>query len=293
MIVEFINQPNNLPILLFANSRRMLIRLINYINLYSINLYVYYNRNTQIGPTRKKSNPDNENLTPEEENFFLSEFMNLILKNRMDLNELNTMLYEIDLKLRTFEKDHDLEFQVGQIKHFIYHGTIPSYLENFIKKDLKELFLAHLPKIFFSENLEEAYANLLAQYENTYIEQEKMSFLTRGMIYQNLVGLKLYGLTFSVKNTTKKFENINFEEPKRIHSNLTDYQINNLPNTFFSDIVELNEVNLNTPPNIYNHDSTIPKSKIISILENNLVTQYDVLTKTSLYFANGIRQCER
>jgi len=269
----------------------MLIRLINYINLYSINLYVYYERNTHIH-TKKKSNADNEVLTPEEENYFLSEFINLILKNRMNLNELNIMLYEIDMKLKPLEKEHDLEFQIGQIKHFIYHGTVPFYLENFIKKDLKELFLAHLPKIFFSENLEDAYTSLLAHYENTYIEQEKISYLTQGMIYQNLVGLKLYGLTFSVKNTTKKFENINFDEPKKICSNLTDYQINNLPNSFFRDIVELNEVNLNTPPNIYN-DENVPKSKILNILEKSLVMQYDVLTKTSLHFANGIRQCER
>lgn len=186
----------------------------------------------------------------------------------------------------------DLEFQISEIKNFIYNGTIPSYLETFVKKDLKELYNKYIAKIFLSNNVAEAYANLFNQSEISYIEREKVSNLTAGMIYKNFVGLKLYGIGFSKENTSKKFENINFEEPKKICSNLTDYQINNLSNTFFNDIVELNEININTSPNIYN-DNTTYKSKIISIMENNILLQYDNLTKTSLHRATGIRQCER
>ncbi|OUM56721.1 hypothetical protein PIROE2DRAFT_65398, partial [Piromyces sp. E2] len=187
----------------------------------------------------------------------------------------------------------DLEFQIGEIKNFIYNGTIPSYLESFIKKDLKELYNKYITKIFLSNNVDEAYTNLFTQSEISYIEREKISNLTSGMIYKNFVGLKLYGIGFSKENISKKFENINFEEPKMICSNLTDYQINNLSNTFFSDIIELNEININTSPNIYNDNTTYYKSKIVSILENNILQQYDNLTKTSLHRATGIRQCER
>jgi len=210
----------------------------------------------------------------------------------MDLNELNKMLYDIDTKLKPLEKDNDLEFQICEIKDFIYNGTIPSYLKSFVKKDLKELYNSYISKIFLSNNFMNAYTNMFSHSEISYIEQEKVDHLTSGMIYQNFVGLKLYGVGFSKENTVKRFENINFEEPKKICSNLTDYQINNLSNTFFSDIVQLNEININTSPNIYNENVNY-KSKVISILENNLLKQYDILTKTSLHRAVSIRQCER
>ncbi|ORX50719.1 hypothetical protein BCR36DRAFT_404331 [Piromyces finnis] len=288
IIEEFFNQPNYLSLILFSNSRRMLMKIINYINLYGINVYATYEHNSAMG----KKTPDHEGLSYEEENYYLSEFINILLKNKMDLNELNKMLYEIDMLLKPLEKDNDLEFQISEIKNLIYNGTIPSYLESFIKKDLKELYNKYITKIFLSNNIAEAYNYLFTQSEVSYIEHEKVSKLTSGMIYRNFVGLKLYGIGFSKENTSKKFENINLEEPKKISSNLNDYQINNLSNTFFSDIVELNEININTSPNIYNENITY-KSKIISILENNILQQFDVLTKTSLHRATGVRQCER
>jgi hypothetical protein len=287
-IDEIFNQPNYLPLILFSNSRRMLIRLINYINIYGINVYVLYEQNSAMG----KRQPDHEGLSYEEENYYLSEFSNILLKDKMDLNELNKMLYDIDTKLKPLEKDNDLEFQICEIKDFIYNGTIPSYLKSFVKKDLKELYNSYISKIFLSNNFMNAYTNMFSHSEISYIEQEKVDHLTSGMIYQNFVGLKLYGVGFSKENTVKRFENINFEEPKKICSNLTDYQINNLSNTFFSDIVQLNEININTSPNIYNENVNY-KSKVISILENNLLKQYDILTKTSLHRAVSIRQCER
>jgi len=53
-----------------------------------------------------KKAPDHDNLSYEEENYYISEFMNIILKNRMNLNELNKMLYEIDVKLKSLEKGY-------------------------------------------------------------------------------------------------------------------------------------------------------------------------------------------
>ncbi|ORX76316.1 hypothetical protein BCR32DRAFT_271350 [Anaeromyces robustus] len=287
-INEILNQPNYLPIILFKNSRKMLIRILNYINLYGINLYVSYEQNSSMG----KKVSEHEGLTYEEENYYITEFTNILLKNKMNLNELNKMLYEIDTKLNALNKEDDLEFQISQIKNFIYNGTIPSYLESFIKKDLKQLYNSYIPKIFLSDNTSEAYTSLFSHPEASYIEKENINELISGMIYQNFVGLKVYGVGFSTDNLNRKYENLNSEEPKKICSNLMDYQINNLSNTFFSDIVELNEININTTPNIFNNNNTY-KSKIISILENNLLKQYDVLTKSSLHRAVSIRQCER
>lgn len=78
----------------------MLIRLINYINLYGINVYLTYEKNL----TKDKKHEDHDGLTIEEENYYLSEFLNLLLKNKMDLNEFNKMLYDIDTKLKPLEK---------------------------------------------------------------------------------------------------------------------------------------------------------------------------------------------
>jgi len=77
-------------------------RILNCINLYSINLYINFEKNSSMG----KKAPDHDNLSYEEENYYISEFMNIILKNRMNLNELNKMLYEIDVKLKSLEKGY-------------------------------------------------------------------------------------------------------------------------------------------------------------------------------------------
>ncbi|KAG4087343.1 hypothetical protein H8356DRAFT_1058605 [Neocallimastix lanati (nom. inval.)] len=289
IIDEFFNEPNYIPLILFSNSRKMLIRLINYVNLYGINVYINYENNL----TKDKKQEEHEGLTIDEENYYLCEFNNILLKNKMDLNEFNKMLYEIDTRLKPLEKKNDLEYQISEIKEFIYNSTIPDYLNSFVKNDLKELFNTHIQKIFISDNLSDAYTNLFSQVENSCIEHEKVSNMIDGLIYKNFAGLKLYGIGFSMKNSNKKIENINFEEPKQINTNLNNYQINSLPNTFFSDIVSLNEVNINESPNFYVYNSRINKTKIVTILENNISKQYDILSKATLQSAIGIRQCER
>ncbi|OUM65619.1 hypothetical protein PIROE2DRAFT_7376 [Piromyces sp. E2] len=105
-IEGFFNQPNYLPLILFSNSRRMFIRIINYVNLYGINVYTTYEQNSAMG----KKTPDHEGLSYEEENYYLSEFINILLKNRMDLNELNKMLYEIDTLLKPLEKENAFKY---------------------------------------------------------------------------------------------------------------------------------------------------------------------------------------
>lgn len=55
-----------------------------------------------------KKQPDHDGFSCEEENYYLSEFSNILLKNKMDLNELNKMLYEIDTKLKPLENDNGI-----------------------------------------------------------------------------------------------------------------------------------------------------------------------------------------
>jgi len=94
----------------------MFIRIINYINLYGINVYATYEQNSAMG----KKTPDHEGLSYEEENYYLSEFINIILKDRMDLNELNKMLYEIDTMLKPLEKENGKILLII----FLYHKEI-------------------------------------------------------------------------------------------------------------------------------------------------------------------------
>jgi len=61
-----------------------------------------------------------------------------------------------------------------------------------------------------------------------------------GLIYKNFAGLKLYGVGFSVKNITKKIENINYEEPKKISTNLNNYQQLSKTNNKYQNLLILN-----------------------------------------------------